>query len=114
MTGKPGKTTNLWLVLWLIAPLLLYLATASCAAGQTIMSRQSVPIAIDIDGTLQRSGLYFQFEARWYNMPLDQFTAARHDAAETACAATLNAIRTRNYTAFKNSWEIPSIPSAPG
>jgi len=76
------------------------------------MRRQSVPVAVDIERSLLRSSLFLQLEARWYDgVPLGKFTADKRDAAETACVAALEDIRTNNYAHFKNIWEIPPKPA---
>ena len=58
------------------------------------------------------TGLYLQFEARWFGVPLNKFSASMPDESERACAAALEDIRTKNYAQFKNIWEIPPKPAA--
>jgi hypothetical protein len=103
-----------------MVPRFLCLFLACAAAGQTlpssaallIMRRQSVPVAADIERSLLRTGMFLQFEARWYDVALNKFSASMPDESERACAAALEDIRTRNYAQFKSIWEIPPKPAA--
>ena len=102
-----------------IVPRFLCLLLACAAAGQTlpssaallIMRRQSVPLATDIERSLLRTGMFLQFEARWYDVALNKF-GATGDQSESACAGALEDIRTKNYAKFKKIWEIPPKPPA--
>jgi hypothetical protein len=101
------------MVLRFLCLLLPYAAVGqTSSAALLIMRRQSVPLAADIERSLLRTAMFLQFEARWYDVALNKFSAGTGDQSESACAATLEDIRTKNYAKFKNIWEIPPKPAA--
>ena len=56
--------------------------------------------------------MFLQFEARWYDVAMNKLHGNTGDPSESACAAALEYIRTKNYAQFKNIWEIPPKPAA--